>query len=132
MDAQLDRLNSVLDAIEERNDRIHGQLKDMLKTSRDNRNNVPNDQDSDQSGGPSSSSPAANWWSNKSLKGSRNDFILLDLWSYVFPQIYVIVLEFNPCIYYRILSLIHCHESLQKYKIIKFVVESLWYKSTIC
>ena len=58
LDAQLDRLNSVLDAIEERNDRIHGQLKDMLKTSRDNRNNVPNDQDSDQSGGPSSSSAA--------------------------------------------------------------------------
>ena len=62
LDAQLDRLNSVLDAIEERNDRIHGQLKDMLKTSQDNRNNVPNDHDSDQSGGSSSSSSAANWW----------------------------------------------------------------------
>ena len=31
LDAQLDRLNSALDAIEERNDRIHGQMKELLK-----------------------------------------------------------------------------------------------------
>merc|ERR1712018_996099 len=40
LDAQLDRLNSVLDALEERNDRIHSQMKDMLKTKKDDK--VPN------------------------------------------------------------------------------------------
>ena len=37
LDAQLDRLNSVLDALEERNDRIHSQMKDMLKTKKDDK-----------------------------------------------------------------------------------------------
>merc|ERR1712062_921666 len=45
LDAQLDRLNSVLDALEERNDRIHSEMKDMLKTKKDDK--VPNP-DSDQ------------------------------------------------------------------------------------
>merc|ERR1711994_227522 len=45
LDAQLDRLNSVLDALEERNDRIHSQMKDMLKTKKYDK--VPNP-DSDQ------------------------------------------------------------------------------------
>ena len=57
LDAQLDRLNSVLDALEERNDRIHGQLKDMLKTKQEDKvkNDVPNP-DPDQQGGSGSSS----------------------------------------------------------------------------
>merc|ERR1712226_734741 len=45
LDAQLDRLNSVLDSLEERNDRIHSQMKDMLKAKEDDK--VPNP-DSDQ------------------------------------------------------------------------------------
>ena len=34
LDAQLDQLNSVLDVLEERNDRIHGQMKDILNNAK--------------------------------------------------------------------------------------------------
>merc|ERR1712001_521273 len=39
LDAQLDRLNSVLDALEERNDQIHEKAKDLLKSNRESREN---------------------------------------------------------------------------------------------
>merc|ERR1711974_471445 len=35
LDAQLDRLNSALDALEEKNDRIHEKAKDLLKSNRE-------------------------------------------------------------------------------------------------
>ena len=37
LDAQLDQLNSVLDALEERNDKIHEKAKDLLKSNRESR-----------------------------------------------------------------------------------------------
>merc|ERR1712170_328107 len=37
LDAQLDQLNSVLDALEERNDKIHEKAKDLLKSNRASR-----------------------------------------------------------------------------------------------
>lgn len=37
LDAQLDRLNSALDALEEKNDRIHEMAKDLLRSNRENR-----------------------------------------------------------------------------------------------
>ena len=37
LDRQLDELNSVLDAIEAKNDDIHGKLKQFLETSRQER-----------------------------------------------------------------------------------------------
>lgn len=37
LDAELDRLNAVLDKLEEKNDSIHGQLKELLESSRNQR-----------------------------------------------------------------------------------------------
>ena len=35
LDAQLDQLNSALDALEEKNDRIHEKAKDLLQSNRE-------------------------------------------------------------------------------------------------
>ena len=37
LDAQLDQLNSVLDALEERSEQIHEKAKDLLKSNRESR-----------------------------------------------------------------------------------------------
>lgn len=40
MDRQLDDLNSVLDALEQKNDRIHAQLRALLENSREIRQDI--------------------------------------------------------------------------------------------
>merc|ERR1711963_134665 len=48
LDAQLDRLNSALDALEEKNDVIHEKAKDLLKSNREVREAIENSGDPPQ------------------------------------------------------------------------------------
>merc|ERR1712154_652858 len=48
LDAQLDRLNSALDALEEKNDVIHEKAKDLLKSNREVREAIENSDDPPQ------------------------------------------------------------------------------------
>ena len=50
LDAQLDQLSSVLDALEERSEQIHEKAKDLLKSNRESRkaSSEPENQDQQQ------------------------------------------------------------------------------------
>ena len=59
LDAQLDQLNSALDALEEKNDRIHEKAKDLLQSNREVRatsegSNAPPQEAMDQGHGDDS------------------------------------------------------------------------------
>ena len=49
LDKQLDELNSVLDALEAKNDDIHGKLKELLESSRQERLQMKGDNAADSS-----------------------------------------------------------------------------------
>ncbi|XP_057374808.1 bublin coiled-coil protein-like isoform X2 [Daphnia carinata] len=49
LDKQLDDLNSVLDVLEQKNDHIQSQLKALLETSREIRQNIVNEREADSS-----------------------------------------------------------------------------------
>ena len=61
LDKQLDELNSVLDALEAKNDDIHGKLKELLESSRQERLEIKKDGENtkDRQENVSTSSPSS-------------------------------------------------------------------------